>query len=97
MEALGKEGPRGQRRGRCENEGGAQDGAGSCRWEPGHLGSTKGRGGRKGARIYWGSKSLMLRSGEQSSAGVKERGGQGRHSGVIWCSLLSRELASMGS
>lgn len=52
VEALGKEGPRGQRRGRSENGGGAEDRSESRRWGPGHLGS--GRAGRKG-----GAKDLL--------------------------------------
>lgn len=39
--------------------------------DPGIWEAAGGRAGRKGgARIYWGSKSLMLRNGEQSSPGT---------------------------
>lgn len=78
VKALGKEGPRGQRRGRCVNEGEVQDSSQSRRWERGLWeapGAGQVKGGGEGSQDLLGFKVPMLRSGEQSSPGVEELGG----------------------
>lgn len=81
-EALGKEGPRGKRRGggksrvRCET---------GCRAAGGSGASEKHQGAgqvERGRQDLLGFKVPMLRSGEQSSPGVEELGGQSLHYGV---------------
>lgn len=73
----GEGGAQGAEEGACEKESGAQARAGSRRWGPGHLGSTKGRAGRmRGGQDLWGFKVPMLNSGEQSSPGLEEFRGQ---------------------
>ena len=78
--APGKEGPRGQRRGRCENEGEVQDSSQSRRWERG-LWEAPGAGQVKGGEGESGSIGVQSPDAKKWRAKFPRGGGTwGEHS-----------------